>query len=129
MALSPDPDGRRGATADHGTSELVEVAYRFGRAVVELAVGTGPPARRLVAAWRELDRVDGALSGLWPEPRVPTDLAAQARGLLVELTADGSIEQTVAAMDPAGQARATMRIIALAFALQQATGAADPHLT
>ncbi len=104
----------------------MEVAYRFGRAVVELAVHPEPPPRRLVTAWRQLDRVEGALSGLWPEPRVPADLAAQARDLLAELSTGGSIEQTVARMDATVIAQASLRITALAFALHQAVGAADP---
>ena len=110
--------------AEHGTTELLEVAYRFGRAVVALAAGTEPPPGRLLAAWRELDPVDGALSGLWPGPRVPADLAAQARDLLVDLTAEGSAERTVARMDATAVARASTRVTALALALQQAAGAA-----
>lgn len=114
--------------ADHGTSELIEVAYRFGRAVVELAVGADPLPHRLVAAGRELDAVEGALSGLWPEPRVPDDLAALARDVLAELTADGSVERTVARMDAPTVARLATAVTALALALNQAAGATDPDL-
>jgi hypothetical protein len=110
--------------SEHGTSELLEVAFRFGRAVTGLAAGSGTGPERLLAAWQELDPVDGALSGLWPEPMVPIDLADLARDLLVDLTAEGSIERTVAAMDADQVARAATRITALAFALHQAVGAA-----
>lgn len=115
------------SSTEHGTSELLEVTYRFGRAVVELAGGTEPAPQRLLAAWRELDAVDGALSGLWPAPPVPDDLASQARDLLADLTAEGSIELTVAGMDATATTRAATRITALAFALHQAVGATtDP---
>lgn len=112
-------------TPDPGTNELLEVSYRFGLAVVVLATGTEPPRRRLIDAWSELGQVEGALSGLWPEPHVPPDLAVQVRGLLDQLTSDGSIEPTVVTMDDRAVTRTAQQITSLAFALHQAVGAAS----
>lgn len=114
-----------GELVDPGTNELLEVAYRFGRAVLSLATGMDPPRRRLVEAWRQLSRVEGALSGLWPEPRVPHDLVEQVHGLLRQLTTDGSIEDTVARMDDVAIVRTCQQITSLAFALQQAVAVAE----
>jgi hypothetical protein len=108
--------------ADRGTSELLEVAYRFGLAVVGLATSTEPPRQRLVATWRQLSRVEGALSGLWPEPHLPADLATLVRDLLDQLTRDGTIELTTAAMDDAAIIRTCQKITSLAFALHQTVG-------
>lgn len=108
---------------EHGTNELLEVAYRFGRAVTALATGADPLRARLVEAGRALAPVDGALSGLWPEPHVPADLADQVRGLLVEL--HGGSEEAVAALDDDAVARTCQHVTALAFALHQEVGAAS----
>jgi hypothetical protein len=107
------------------TTELLEVAYRFGRAVTGLATGDAPARRRLAAAGHELLPAEGALSGLWPEPHLPTELADQVRSVLARLTADGPIETTIAAMDDPTVARTARQITALAFALHQAVGAAE----
>jgi hypothetical protein len=107
------------------TTELLEVAFRFGRAVTGLATGDEPLRRRLAVAGHELLPADGALSGLWPEPHLTTEMADQVRDVLARLTADGTIEATVAAMDDRTVALAAQQVTALAFALQQAVGAAE----
>jgi hypothetical protein len=108
--------------ADHGTNELIEVAYRFGAAVVDLATGEGAPSDRLVGTWEHLAGVGEALSGRWPDPRVPVELATQIRGLLDGLTAFGSVEQTVAGMDDATVGRTCQQVVTLAFALHATVG-------
>jgi len=113
-------------SADHGTTELLEVAYRFSSAVMSLATGDGSPRRRLIEGWRQLSRVEGALSGLWPEPHVPADLVAQVHELLAQLTARGSMEETVERMDDVAVSRTCQQITSLAFALQQTLGATEP---
>jgi hypothetical protein len=78
-----------------------------------------------VTAWRHLGRVEGALSGFWPEPHVPTDLATQIRDLLDRLTRDGSIEQTTAAMDDPAITSTCQQITSLTFALHQTVGSTE----
>jgi len=114
---------------DPGTNELLEVAYRFGRAVMSLATSAEPRRRRLAEAWHQLSRVEGALSGLWPEPHVPVELVEQIGELLELVPANGSIEETIARLDDPTIARTCQQITGLAFALHQTVGgtAPEPH--
>lgn len=110
--------------ADHGTNELLEVAYRFGVAVAALASGAEPPRQRLLVAWGDLGQVQGARSGLWPEPHLEPELGDQVDELLMDLTAAGSIERTLEAIDDRDVALLCQRVVSLAFALQQAVATA-----
>lgn len=117
-------DGAPGEAAPSGSSELLEVAYCFGAAVMQLATAPEPPRRRLVDASRHLDRVHAATSGVWSPPRLSDDLAMQVRALLDQLAVDGPVEATVAALDDAAVARTCRQVTALAFALHEAVATA-----